>query len=117
MTTDTLTTEDTATTSPLAAACAAGKVRLYRQRSTGTTRLIQYLTGIARDEAEYYAYWVERGRSVADLAAEGLSSRASVRRKLAALALTEEIEAGDHDDLWEEGLAEVVFGGGDDADA
>lgn len=107
--TSTDTTETTA--SPLAAACEAGTVKLYRLRANGTARLIQYLTGIAREEAEYYAYWIEEGRSVADLAAESETSRATVRRKLAALALTEAIEAGDHDDAWEEGLAELAFGG------
>lgn len=113
--TSTTTTEAT-TASPLAAACEAGTVKLYRLRGNGTTRLIQYLTGVAREEAEYYAYWIEEGRSVAELAAESETSRATIRRKLAALALTEEIEAGDHDELWEEGVAELEFGG-EEADA
>lgn len=102
-------------TSPLAAACEAGTVRLYRLRSTGTRRLIPYLTGEAREVAEFLAHEVEVRRSVAIVAASAGMSRPTVRRALAALALVEEIEAGDHDDLFEDGVTEIEFGG-DDSD-
>lgn len=111
--TSTETTEQT--TSPLAAACEAGTVRLYRLRANGTRRAVPYLTGDAREVAEYYAEQREAGQSVAAIATEAGTSRPTLRRALAALALTEEIEAGDHDDLFEDGVAELEFGG-DDAD-
>ncbi|MBM2621196.1 hypothetical protein JIG36_37410 [Actinoplanes sp. LDG1-06] len=101
----------------LAAACAAGKVRLFKLRGTGTLRRLPYLTGLAREEAEYYAYRLATGDSVATIAVEVETSRATVRRNLAALALTEEIESGLHDDIWEDGLAEVIFGGYEDEEA
>lgn len=103
--------------SALAAACAAGAVRLFKLRGTGTLRRLPYLTGAAREHAEWFAYRLETGASVATIAAETGTSRATVRRNLAALALTEEIESGLHDDIWEDGLTEVVFGGYEDEEA
>lgn len=106
-----------ATTSPLAQACEAGKVRLFRLRGNGTRRAIPYLTGDAREVAEWYEAKISEGNSLALVAATAQVSRPTVRRALAALALTEAIEAGDHDDCWdaEEPPAELEFGG-DDAD-
>ncbi len=84
----------------LAQLAANGQVTFYRLRANGTARQVAYLTGIARDEAEYFAYRIETGASVATVAAEAEVSRATVRRALAGLALVEEVEDGELDDVY-----------------
>jgi hypothetical protein len=100
----------------LAALCAAGSVRLYRQRAVGTWRALPYLAPdtAGRETAEYLAELLEDGASVAQAAADTGLSKATVRRAIENLALAYDIEAGDYDDLVEDGLDAVVFAG--DAD-
>lgn len=114
MTTITEPTEAPATESPLAAACALGTVQLYRERGTGTLRHLDYLTGEAREVAEWYAERREAGDSIRTIATEVVTSTSTVRRALKALELTEAIEAGDHDDLWAEDLEALIFTGTED---
>jgi hypothetical protein len=100
----------------LAALCAAGNVRLFRQRGTGTLRALPYLTPgtPARETAEYLAELLEDGASVAQAAADTGLSKATMRRAVENLALAYDIEAGDYDDLVEDGLDAVILAG--DAD-
>lgn len=102
----------------LAEACAAGRVALFRQRGTGTLRRLPYLAdgSEAREVAEWFAAAREDGASVATIAGEAGVSRATVRRALAALALTEEVEAGDLDDVYAPDVVAVVVGGSDEDD-
>lgn len=115
--TATETTTEPTTTSVLAAACALGTVQLYRERGTGTLRHLDYLTGEAREVAEWYAERRESGLSVRTIATEAATSTSTVRRVLKALELTEAIEAGDHDDLWAEDLEALIFSGEEEAEA
>ena len=100
----------------LAALCAAGSVRLFRQRGTGTLRALPYLAPgtPTRETAEYLAELLEDGASVAQAAADTGLSKATVRRAKENLALAYDIEAGDYDDLVEDGLDAVILAG--DAD-
>ncbi len=100
----------------LAALCADHAVRLYRQRSVGTLRALPYLAPgtPARETAEYVNELVEDGASVAQAAADTGLSKATVRRAIENLALAYDIEAGDYDDLVEDGLDAVILAG--DAD-
>lgn len=102
----------------LADACAAGRVALFRERGTGTLRRLPYLApdSEAREVAEWCAAAREDGASVATIASESGVSRATVRRALAALALTEEVEAGDLDDVYAPDVVAVVVGGSDEDD-
>ena len=106
------------TTQPgaLAALCAAGSVRLFRQRASGSLRALPYLCPgtHARETAEYLADLVDDGASVAAAATATGLSRASVRRALANLSLAEDIEDGLHGDTAEPDLTALVFAG--DAD-
>lgn len=97
----------------LRAAASAGTVRFYRQRANGSTRAIPYLAEgtEGREVAEWVAARTDDGASVATVAEETGLSRATVRRTLAALALTEEVEDGDLDDLYEDGVTEIVLAG------
>lgn len=94
--------QESAAPSPLAAACAAGTVKLFRLRGTGTVRRLPFLTdgSPAREVAEWYRMRVEEGASVRDIAAEAEVSKATVRRNLYALAVTESVEEGELDELW-----------------
>lgn len=102
----------------LAEACSRGTVALFRQRGTGTLRRLPYLApeSEAREVADWFACRREDGASVASIAAEAGVSRATVRRALAALALTEEVEAGDLDDVYAPDVVAVVVGGNDEDD-
>jgi hypothetical protein len=102
--------------SPLAAACAAGTVALYRLRGTGTTRRLPWLTGAALETAEWYRLRVNQGATVRQVAEECLTSKPTVRRALNALALMEEITDGVHDDAYTEGVTEILFSGEDTDD-
>jgi hypothetical protein len=99
--------------SPLSALCAAGAVRLYRVRATGTTRRVPYLA-VDTDQRAVAEWLSDRidmdGAPLADVAAEVGLSRPNARRLLAALELTEEIDAGDWDDLYEEGVTTLFVG-------
>lgn len=108
--------EAPASTSPLAAACAAGTVKLYRERRTGTLRPLQYLTGEAREVAEWYRLRFEDGARINDLAIEAAVSGPTVRRAIKALDLIEAIEDGEYDDLWSEDLEALIFAAEDEAD-
>lgn len=109
--------EEQAATSPLAAACAAGTVRLFRLRGTGTTRRLPWLTGEALEAAEWYRLRVDQGDSVRQVAEACETSKATVRRALATLALMDEITDGLHDDLYAEDVTEILFGADEDGDA
>lgn len=102
--------------SGLAAACAAGTVALYRERGNGTLRRLPYLApgSPAREVADWFAMRLEEGATVAVISTEAGVSRITVRRTLAALALTEAIEDGDHDDAYEPGVVALVLGGVDE---
>lgn len=81
---------------------AAGEVEAYRVRSNGTMRHLELypLGSTAREAAEYVSDAIEYdGRSVANVARELHVSTPTVRRYLEGLELTEEVEAGDWDDL------------------
>lgn len=102
-----------------AAMLEAGVLAAYRVRSNGTTRHLDLapLGSTLRDTAEWANERVEMdGFSVARVAHELHVSTATVRRYLESLELTEEIEAGEWDDLtfnangepaWSQGTAEV----------
>lgn len=109
--------EDDAAPSPLAAACEAGTVKLYRLRSTGTTRRLPWLTGDALEVAEWYRLRVDQGATVRQVAEERGTSKATVRRALTTLALMDEITDGLHDDLYAEDVTEILFGAEDGDDA
>jgi len=108
-------------TSALAAALAEGSLRLRWQRGTGTLRALPYLADgtPAREVATYFQLRREEGASVAAIAADTGTSRATVRRALTALALTEAVEDGDLDELLDEdtlAAGELVLGGLSDED-
>lgn len=102
--------------SPLAAACAAGTVRLFRLRSSGTTRRIPWLTGDALETAEWYRLQLDEGLSVRQMAEDCATSKATVRRALTTLALMDEVTEGLHDDAWSEGVTEIMFSFSDEGD-
>ena len=81
----------------------AGGLAAYSLRSNGTERHWELvpLGTERRDTAEWIFDQVEEeGRSVEAVARELHVSNATVRRFLAVLELTEEIEAGEWDDIW-----------------
>ena len=102
--------------SPLAAACAAGTVKLFRLRGTGTTRRLTWLAGEALETAEWYRLRVDEGATVRQVAEDCGTSKATVRRALNTLALMDEITDGLHDDLYAEDVTEIVFGADADED-
>ncbi len=97
--------------SPLAAACAAGQVHLYRLRSTGTLRHLPFLAPEtpARMHAEWFAMRVIEGQRVRQVAHDAGVSVATVRRHLSALALTESIEDNELDDLYEPDVEAIIM--------
>ncbi|PWU57681.1 hypothetical protein DLJ47_01875 [Micromonospora sp. S4605] len=103
--------------SPLAAACAAGTVKLFRLRASGTTRRLPWLAGEALETAEWYRLRVDQGATVRQVAEQCATSKATVRRALSTLALMDEITDGLHDDLYAEDVTEIVFGAEDGEDA
>lgn len=82
----------------------SGRLEAYRVRSNGTTRLVRLLPvgSTGRDTAEWISEQVDEGRTVQSVARELHSSVPTIRRFLEALELTEEIEAGEWDDVWAE---------------
>ncbi|GAB3985680.1 hypothetical protein V1634_29745 [Plantactinospora veratri] len=110
--------EETTDNAPslLAAACAAGTVRLFRLRGNGTTRRLMWLTGEALEVAEWYRLRLDQGASVRQIAEECQTSRPTVRRALGVLDLMDAIEAGEHDDLYADGVTEVLFASDEDGE-
>jgi hypothetical protein len=107
----------------LAAAVAAGAVHLYRARRTGTLRRLTYLAPASegREEAEWYALRLDEGATINQLAGEVGVRPLTVRRALWALDLTEALEAGDLDDLYDPATEDpdnpaLVLQFGDDLD-
>lgn len=112
---DTEVTQDptTAPASPLATACAAGRVRVYRVRASGTVRRVRWLNGVDREHAEWLRMRVEDGvpwRTVAD---EASLSKSAVYRAVKTLSLIDEVEAGELDELYDEDTAELLVMGED----
>lgn len=99
----------TAPVSALAALAADGQVTFYRVRASGKVRRVAYLTGQALEHAEWFAHRIEAGESVKAVAAEAGVSRASVRRALAGLALVEEVEAGELDEVYSPAVAAIYL--------
>jgi len=82
----------------------AGELVAYRMRANGTFRLVSLMPvcSTRREVTEWVHDETEEGRSVAAVARELHVSVAEVRRWLLALELTEEIEAGEWDEVWAE---------------
>lgn len=92
----------TTTAASVIADLTAGVAKVYRVRENGTFRRVHFLAD--GTEAREHAEWVaaqreEEGRSMKDIAAELNLSVASVRRMLNDLALTEEIEESEAEEL------------------
>ena len=82
----------------------AGQLTAYSVRSNGTTRHLELapLGSTRRDTAEWINERLGDGASVAQVAHELHVSKPTVRRFIMALELTEEIEAGEWDQVWAE---------------
>lgn len=80
----------------------AGLLVAYSERANGTTRRLELapVGSTRRDTAEWISERLDDGRSVRQVAAELHVSTSVIRRFLLALELTEEIEAGEWDDVW-----------------
>lgn len=80
----------------------AGELTAYSVRSNGTTRHLDLapLGSTRRDTAEWINERLEDGATVAQVAHELHVSKATVRRFIMSLELTEEIEAGEWDQVW-----------------
>jgi hypothetical protein len=90
----------------------AGLLVAYSERANGTLRHLELcqLGSTRRDTAEWVSERLDEGATLKAVARELHVSVATVRRYLMALELTEEIEAGEWDDVWAEaqGFAPVV---------
>lgn len=99
-------------TDNLVAALVEGKATVHSERSNGTFRRRHFLTGTDRAEAEWVALQRRgqeadeedgipfvKARSMASIANELHVSIAAVRRTLIDLAITEELEDMDQDEL------------------
>lgn len=82
----------------------AGELVAYRVRENGTLRLVSLLPvgSTGRDTAEWISEEIEDGRSLASVAQDLHVSLPTARRFLEALEITEEVEAGEWDELWAE---------------
>jgi len=104
-------------TSPLAAACAIGDVKLYKERANGTLRALPWLVGEQREHAEWALEELAAGASVAEVCEAGAWSRSTIRRMLAMVDVMEQIEAGEWDDLYDEDVtALILYVEGDESD-
>lgn len=105
----TATTDTTAAN--LIADLTSGAARIFKERENGTTRRVHFLADgtEAREHAEWVAAQREEGRSMAAIAGELHISVSAVRRMLNDLALTEELEDMDAEDL-----AELLLGSEED---
>lgn len=82
----------------------AGTLTAYTQRGNGTLRHLELapLGSTRRDTAEWISERLEDGATVAQVAAELHVSKPTVRRMIMSLELTEEVEAGEWDQVWAE---------------
>ena len=94
-----VTADEQVTGKDLVAALTDGTAQLHKERANGSTRRIHFLTGVAREHAEWYANERSEGRTMKELATETLTSVAAIRRMLTDLRLTEELEDADADQL------------------
>lgn len=103
------TTDTTAAT--LIADLTSGVARLYKERDNGTFRRVHFLADNteAREHAEWVALQREEGRSMKAIATEINLSVSAVRRMLNDLALTEELEGMEAEDL-----ADLLLGSEED---
>jgi hypothetical protein len=80
----------------------AGLLVAYSERANGTTRHLELapVGSTRRDTAEWISERLDEGATVKQVARELHASVPTVRRLLMSLELTEEIEAGEWDDVW-----------------
>lgn len=80
----------------------AGQLVAYSERSNGTTRRLELcpVGSTRRDTAEWISERLDDGATLRTVARELHVSVPTVRRFIMALELTEEIEAGEWDDVW-----------------
>lgn len=80
----------------------AGHLVAYSERGNGTTRRLELcpVGSTRRDTAEWISERLDDGATVRTVARELHVSVPTVRRFIMALELTEEIEAGEWDDVW-----------------
>jgi hypothetical protein len=80
----------------------AGLLVAYSERANGTTRHLELcpVGSTRRDTAEWISERLDDGATVRTVARELHVSVPTVRRFIMALELTEEIEAGEWDDVW-----------------
>lgn len=80
----------------------AGLLVAYSERSNGTTRRLELcpVGSTRRDTAEWITERLDDGLTLRAVAQELHVSVPTVRRFIMALELTEEIEAGEWDDVW-----------------
>ena len=80
----------------------AGLLVAYSERSNGTTRRLELcpVGSTRRDTAEWISERLDDGVTLKTVAWELHVSVPTVRRFIMALELTEEIEAGEWDDVW-----------------
>lgn len=91
-----------ATASEFLEAAEQGKVKVYRERGNGTLRHIPFLAeGTAEREIAEWVREQREERTMRDIAAEIHESVPSVRRRLNALEITEEVEAYEDEDITE----------------
>lgn len=104
MTTYILAATRNATLASAADMLAAGHLTAYTERANGTTRHLDLapLGSTRRDTAEWISERLEDGATVAAVARELHVSVPTVRRIIMSLELTEEIEAGEWDQVWAE---------------
>ena len=94
-------------TARLAVAVADGSVRLLLMRSSGRTRHVPYLPTKARKPVAALRQQWKGGTPLATIAEEQGTSLATLRRRLLALDVSERVDAGDLDRLWD-GKADAV---------
>lgn len=80
----------------------AGLLVAYSERANGTTRRLELcpVGSTRRDTAEWISERLDDGATLKTVARELHVSVPTVRRFIMALELTEEIEAGEWDDVW-----------------
>jgi len=80
----------------------AGLLVAYSERANGTTRRLELcpVGSTRRDTAEWISERLDDGLTLRAVARELHVSLPTVRRFIMALELTEEIEAGEWDDVW-----------------
>ncbi|MDP9466253.1 MAG: hypothetical protein M3P31_03275 [Actinomycetota bacterium] len=97
-----------ARTARLASAAAEGKVRFLLLRSSGRTRHVPYLAPKTDERAAAVALRAEgEDKPLAQVAADHGLSLSTLRRRLLALDLSEDVDAGRLDALWD-GKADTV---------